>query len=195
MRDFIIIALGSILINNFVLSQFLGICPFIGVSKNIDSVIGMGLAVTFVMTLASLVTYILYKFFLFPKLIFLKTILFIIVIAVLVQLVEMIMKKKIPNLYNALGIYLPLITTNCAVLGVAVININKNYNLINSILNGFFGGLGFMLALFLLAVIREKLELSDVPKSFKGIPIAFISAGIIALAFLAFDKTMLEFIK
>jgi len=195
MKDFIIIALGSILVNNFVVSQFLGICPFIGVSKNIDSVIGMGLAVTFVMTLASLVTYILYRFFLFPNFIFLKTILFIIVIAVLVQLVEMVMRKKIPNLYNALGIYLPLITTNCAVLGVAVININKNYNLISSILNGFFGGLGFMFALFLLAVIREKLELSDVPKSLKGVPIAFISAGIIALAFLAFDKTMLEFIK
>ncbi len=195
MRDFIVIALGSILVNNFVLSQFLGICPFIGVSKNIDSVVGMGLAVTFVMTLASLVTFILYKVFLFPNFIFLKTILFIIVIAVLVQLVEMIMRKKIPNLYNALGIYLPLITTNCAVLGVAVININKNYNLISSILNGFFGGLGFMLALFLLAVIRERLELSDVPDSLRGLPIAFISAGIIALAFLAFDKTMLDFIK
>jgi len=192
-KQLIAISIGTIFINNFVLSQFLGLCPFIGVSKKLDSVMGMGLAVTFVMTMASLVTYLIYHFVLkIFEIEFLKIVSFILVIAALVQLVEIVLKKTIPVLYNALGIYLPLITTNCAVLGAAVLNIDKEYSFISSVVHGFMGGLSFLLALFLMATIRERLELADVPKPFKGVPIAFISAGLMALAFLAADKAMLS---
>ncbi len=196
MTNLLIISIGTIFINNFVLARFLGLCPFIGVSKKLDSVLGMGLAVIFVMTLASMVTYFIYTFILLPqKLGFLKIIVFILVIASLVQLVEIFLKKNIPSLYNALGIYLPLITTNCAVLGVAVLNVDLNYDFISSLVHGFMGGVSFLLALFLMATIRERLDLADVPKSFKGVPIAFISAGLMALAFMALDKSMLEYLK
>ncbi len=196
MLELIAISIGTIFINNFVLSQFMGLCPFIGVSKKLDSVLGMGLAVIFVMTLASIVTYLVYAYVLVIfHLEYLKTIVFILIIAGLVQLVEIFLKKNIPILYNALGIYLPLITTNCAVLGVAVLNIDKNYNFIQSTVHGFAGGVSFLLALFLMSTIREKLDLADVPKPFKGVPIAFISAGLMALAFLAADKGILDIFK
>ncbi|HOV14743.1 MAG TPA: RnfABCDGE type electron transport complex subunit A [Spirochaetota bacterium] len=196
MGELIAISLGAIFINNFVLARFLGLCSFVGVSKNLDSVLGMSLAVVFVMTIASMVTFVISHYVLQPAGIqFLQTISFILVIATLVQLIEIIMKKMFPALYNALGIYLPLITVNCAVLGVAVINIQENYNFINSTINGFMAGISYMLALFLMATIRVKLDLADVPPSFKGTPIAFITAGLMALAFLAADKTMLEFFK
>lgn len=196
MLELIAISIGTIFINNFVLSQFMGLCPFIGVSKKLDSVLGMGLAVIFVMTLASMVTYLVYAYILVLfHLEYLKTIVFILIIAGLVQLVEIFLKKNIPILYNALGIYLPLITTNCAVLGVAVLNIDKSYNFIQSTVHGFAGGVSFLLALFLMSTIREKLDLADVPKPFKGVPIAFISAGLMALAFLAADKGILDIFK
>jgi electron transport complex protein RnfA len=193
MREILGIAIGTIFINNYVLSRFLGLCPFIGVSKKIDSVLGMGLAVTFVMTLASMVTYVIYRSILEPAGIeFLRTISFILVIAALVQLVEIILKKTVPALYNALGIFLPLITTNCAVLGVAVINITENYTFFQSVFNGFMAGMSFLLALFLMATIREKLELASIPRPFKGVPIAFITAGLMAMAFAAADNSMLK---
>ncbi len=182
------IIISSILINNFVFARFLGICPFMGVSKKIESSIGMGMAVTFVMTLASGVTWIIDKFILVPYHIeYLRTIAFILIIASLVQFVEMAIEKLSPNLYKALGVFLPLITTNCAVLGVAIINIGENYNFIEAITNGFAGAVGFTLALIILAGIRERLEYSDVPASFKGIGIAFITAGILAMAFMGFS--------
>lgn len=182
------IIISSILINNFIFARFLGICPFMGVSKKIESSIGMGMAVTFVMTLASGVTWLINKFILVPYHIeYLRTIAFILIIASLVQFVEMAIEKLSPNLYKALGVFLPLITTNCAVLGVAIINIGENYNFIEAITNGFAGALGFTLALIILAGIRERLEYSDVPASFKGIGIAFITAGILAMAFMGFS--------
>lgn len=182
------IIISSILINNFIFARFLGICPFMGVSKKIESSIGMGMAVTFVMTLASGVTWLINKFILAPYHIeYLRTIAFILIIASLVQFVEMAIEKLSPNLYKALGVFLPLITTNCAVLGVAIINIGENYNFIEAITNGFAGALGFTLALIILAGIRERLEYSDVPSSFKGIGIAFITAGILAMAFMGFS--------
>ncbi len=182
------IIISSILINNFVFARFLGICPFMGVSKKIESSIGMGMAVTFVMTLASGVTWIIDKFILVPYHIeYLRTIAFILIIASLVQFVEMAIEKLSPNLYKALGVFLPLITTNCAVLGVAIINIGENYNFIEAITSGFAGAVGFTLALIILAGIRERLEYSDVPASFKGIGIAFITAGILAMAFMGFS--------
>ncbi len=182
------IIISSILINNFVFARFLGICPFMGVSKKIESSIGMGMAVTFVITLASGVTWIIDKFILVPYHIeYLRTIAFILIIASLVQFVEMAIEKLSPNLYKALGVFLPLITTNCAVLGVAIINIGENYNFIEAITNGFAGAVGFTLALIILAGIRERLEYSDVPASFKGIGIAFITAGILAMAFMGFS--------
>jgi len=193
--ELVSIAIATIFINNYVLSQFLGLCPFIGVSKKLDSVMGMGLAVIFVMTLASIITYLIYIQILLPlNLIFLRTIVFILVIAALVQFIEIILKKSIPALYDALGIYLPLITTNCAVLGVAVLNIDSNYSFIASTVNGFSGGVGFLIALFLMATIREKLDMADIPKPFKGMPIAFITAGLMALAFFAADKAMLSYL-
>lgn len=192
--NLLVIVVGAILINNFVLARFLGICPYIGVSKKLDSAIGMGMAVIFVMTIASFATWVIYYYLLRPDtgiwgidLTFLRTIAFILVIASLVQFVEMVIQKTAPSLYNALGIYLPLITTNCAVLGVAVLNIDENFNLLESIVNGAAAGVGFTLALILMAGIRERLELADIPKPLQGIPIAFIMAGLMSIAFLGFS--------
>ncbi len=183
----LIMAISSIFINNMILSRFLGLCPFLGVSKKIDSALGMGFAVIFVMTMASLFTWVIQAFILVPfNIKYLGTIAFILTIASLVQFVEMVIQKTAPALYKSLGVYLPLITTNCAVLGVAVININENLNLIESILNGFFGGVGFTFVLLLMAGIRERLEKAELPESMKGFPIALILAGCMALAFLGF---------
>lgn len=187
------IIITFILINNFVLSQFLGLCPFIGVSKNVGSAVGMGFAVTFVMSLAALATWAIQHFILIPFGIeFLQTITFILVIATLVQFVEMVIQKISTPLYKALGIYLPLITTNCAVLGIALIAVRSEYNAFESFVAGFAAGVGFLLAIVLMSTIRERLESEWVPKSFRGIPIAFISGGLMALAFMAFDKALLR---
>lgn len=191
--NLIAISIGAIFINNFVLSRFLGLCPFFGVSKKLSSATGMGMAVIFVMAIASSFTWIINKFILIPTdTLYLQPIAFILVIAALVQLVEMALQKYSPSLYEALGIYLPLITTNCAVLGVAIINSGLNpytgkaFSFVESLINGVMSGVGFMLALVLMAGIREKLEFSDIPKIFEGLPISFISAGLMALAFLGF---------
>lgn len=190
--SYIAIIITFVFINNFILTQFLGLCPFIGVSKNTESAVGMGFAVTFVMAIASVVTWLVYYYILIPlDLAYLQTITFILVIASLVQLVEMIVQKISPPLYKALGIFLPLITTNCAVLGIALINVTSKYNLLESFVAGIAAGLGFLLAIVLMANIREKLDLEDVPGPFKGVPIAFISGGLMALAFMAFDKALL----
>jgi len=182
------ILVSTIFINNYVLSRFLGICPFLGVSKKVSSAIGMGLAVTFVMALASVITYLLQYLVLVPlKIEFMQTIVFILVIAALVQLVEMAIQKFSPSLYQALGVYLPLITTNCCVLGVAIININESYTLIESLVNGVGAALGFTLAIVLFAGIREKMEFSPIAKPLQGFPIALISAGLMSLAFLGFQ--------
>jgi electron transport complex protein RnfA len=181
-----------IFINNFILTQFLGLCPFFGVSKSSESAIGMGMAVTFVMGLASIATWLVYHYLLLPlDLAYMQTLAFILVIAALVQLVEMVIMKNSPALYQALGIYLPLITTNCAVLGIALINITQGYNLMESFCAGVAGGLGFTLAIVLMSNIRERLDLMPVRKVFKGVPIAFISGGLMALAFMSFDKALL----
>ncbi len=182
------ISIAAIFINNFVLARFLGLCPFFGVSKKLSSAMGMGMAVIFVMTVASMFTWVIYKFVLVPyEVIYLYTIVFILVIASLVQLVEMVLQKFSPALYDALGIFLPLITTNCAILGVAVLNtVKEDYNFLESIVNGIMSGVGFTLALVLMAGIRERLELADIPKSLEGLPIAFITAGLMAIAFLGF---------
>lgn len=186
--ELVLLSLSTILVNNFVLVQFMGICPFLGVSKKVDTAIGMSLAVTFVMTVASAVTYLLQTYVLEVFGIeYMQTVAFILVIAVLVQFVEMVLKKMMPALYNALGIYLPLITTNCAVLGVAILNITKEYDFIHSVTYGFSGGLSFMLAILLFAGVRERLETADIPKALKGFPIALITAGLIAMAFLGFQ--------
>ncbi len=182
------IALGAILVNNFILVQFLGICPFMGVSKKLDTAVGMGLAVTFVMGLASAFTWAVNEWLLVPlHLEYMKTVAFILVIAALVQFVEMFLQKAMPSLYAALGIYLPLITTNCAVLGVALNNIQYGYNFLESVVYGITGGLGFLLAIVLFASIRERLEFSEVPKCFEGFPIALITAGLMALSFMGFS--------
>lgn len=190
-----IIAIGTIFINNFVLMRFLGICPYIGVSKQLDSAVGMGMAVIFVMTLASFATFLIYAYLLDPAtniwgsdvdLRFLRTVSFILVIASLVQFVEMVIQKTAPALYKSLGIYLPLITTNCAVLGVAVLNIEDNYTMIESLVNGFSAGIGFTLALVLMAGLREKFEMIAIPKPLQGVPIALIMAGLMSIAFLGF---------
>lgn len=182
------ITLGAILVNNFILSQFLGICPFMGVSKKVDTAVGMGGAVTFVMGLASLFTWLLNEFLLVPlELEYMQTVAFILVIASLVQFVEMFLQKSVPSLYAALGIYLPLITTNCAVLGVALLNIQNKFNLLESIVYGITGGLGFLLAIVLFASIRERLVFSKPPKAFEGFPIALIAAGLMALSFMGFS--------
>ena len=182
------LALGAILVNNFIFSQFLGICPFMGVSKKTDTALGMGLAVTFVMGLASAVCWPINHFLLEPYgLEFMQTIAYILVIASLVQFVEMFLKKAVPSLYSALGIFLPLITTNCAVLGVVLLNTQNHYNFIYSLVYGVTGGLGFLLAIFLFASVRERLEFSKCPKSFEGFPIALITAGLIALCFMGFS--------
>ncbi|MBC3898279.1 electron transport complex subunit RsxA [Acetobacterium malicum] len=184
----IFIMISAIFINNFVLSRFLGICPFLGVSKQVETAVGMGVAVTFVMALASAITYVVQYSILDPLgLGYLQTIAFILIIAALVQLVEMIIKKSSPSLYQALGVYLPLITTNCAVLGVALINIQNEYNFIETIFNGVGAALGFTLAIVLFAGIRERLETSAVPKALEGFPIALLTAGLMAIAFLGFS--------
>lgn len=184
----IFIMISAIFVNNFVLSRFLGICPFLGVSKQVETAVGMGVAVTFVMALASAITYVVQYSILDPLgLGYLQTIAFILIIAALVQLVEMIIKKSSPALYQALGVYLPLITTNCAVLGVALINIQNEYNFIETIFNGVGAALGFTLAIVLFAGIRERLETSAVPKALEGFPIALLTAGLMAIAFLGFS--------
>lgn len=182
-----LLLLSSILVNNFVLSRFLGVCPFLGVSKKVETALGMGFAVTFVMALASVISYLVHYYILVPwNIEFLQTIAFILVIAALVQLVEMALQKLVPSLYRALGVYLPLITTNCAVLGVAIINITEEYTLIQTLVNGVGAAIGFTLAIVLFAGIRERLELSRVPEAMKGFPIALITAGLMAMAFLGF---------
>ena len=186
--ELLAISLGAILANNFIFSQFLGICPFLGVSKKVDTAVGMGLAVTFVMGLASAVCFVVNKFVLIPLgLGYMQTVAFILVIASLVQFVEMFLKKMIPSLYKALGIYLPLITTNCAVLGVVLLNVQNNYNFISSVVYGITGGIGFLVAIVLFASIREKLVFADYPKAFEGFPIALVTAGLMALAFMGFS--------
>lgn len=175
------------LVNNFVLSQFLGICPFLGVSKKVETAAGMGGAVLFVITLSSAITSVLYNFLLVPNnLQYLNTIVFIMVIAALVQFVEMVLKKMMPSLYKSLGVYLPLITTNCAVLGVALLSVQNEYTIVESIVNGVGASIGFFLAIILMAGIREKLETSNIPEAFKGTPITLITAGLMAIAFCGF---------
>jgi len=188
MSELIIIALGAALVNNVVLSQFLGLCPFLGVSKKTNTAAGMGTAVIFVITLASFVAAIIYKFVLDPLgLDYLKTIVFILVIAALVQFVEMFLKKFMPSLYEALGVYLPLITTNCAVLGVALNNVQDSYGILESVVNGFATAAGFTIAIVILAGIREKIEYNDIPAPFKGMPIVLVTAGLMAIAFCGFS--------
>ncbi|MBN2618740.1 MAG: RnfABCDGE type electron transport complex subunit A [Spirochaetales bacterium] len=191
--DIIGIVFTYVLVSNVILTQFLGLCPFIGVSKNTESAVGMGFAVTFVITLATLFTWMLYNWLLVPAgLEYLKVISFILVIASLVQFVEMFVKKNSPSLYKALGIYLPLITTNCAVMGIALLVVEvEKLSLFNSVLAGFSAGIGFLVAILLMSAIREQLEIEWVPKGLKGTPIAFISAGLMAMAFMAFDKALL----
>ena len=181
------ISLGAILTNNFIFSQFLGVCPFLGVSKKIDTAVGMGGAVTFVMALASAFCFFINKVLVALHLEFMQTVAFILVVASLVQFVEMFLKKAVPSLYTALGVYLPLITTNCAVLGVALLNVQNNYNFIESVVYGITGGLGFLLAILLFAAVREQTEFSETPKAFEGFPIALITSGLIALAFMGFS--------
>ena len=181
------IALGAILINNFIFSQFLGICPFMGVSKKMDTAAGMGFAVIFVMGLASALCYPVNLLLNALGLKYMQTVAFILVIAALVQLVEMFLKKAIPTLYQALGVYLPLITTNCAVLGVVLLNVQEGCNFIESVVYGITGGAGFLLAIVLFASIRERLEFADPPKAFKGFPIALVAAGLMALCFMGFQ--------
>ncbi len=187
-RDLLILLVGSSLVSNVVLSQFLGLCPFLGVSKKIKTAAGMGAAVIFVITLASAVAGVIYKFILTPlNITFLQTIVFILVIAALVQFVEMFLKKAIPSLYEALGVYLPLITTNGAVLGVALTNVQKNYGIGTGVVNGFATALGFTIAIVILAGIREKMEFNDIPQSFKGMPSVLLTAGLMAIAFCGFS--------
>ena len=182
------ISLGAILTNNFIFSQFLGCCPFLGCSSKVDTATGMGIAVVFVMGLASAICWVIYTYILVPlQLAFLNTLAFILVIAALVQLVEMFLKKSVPSLYSALGIYLPLITTNCAVLGVVLLNVQNNYNFIESLVYGVTGGLGFMLAIVLFASVRERIAFSDYPECVEGFPICLVSAGLVALAFMGFS--------
>ena len=186
--ELLAITLGAILANNFIFSQFLGICPFLGVSKKVDTAVGMGFAVTFVMGLASAITWAVNKFILIPfDLGYMQTVAFILVIASLVQFIEMFLQKAVPSLYTALGVYLPLITTNCAVLGVALLNIQNNYGFISSVVYGITGGVGFLVAIVLFASIRERLVFADYPECFEGFPIALVTAGLMALAFMGFS--------
>lgn len=188
------LSLNSILIENFIFSKFLGICPFLGVSKKRNTAVGMGFAVIFTMTLASALTYVVYRFILVPaELEYLKTIAFIIVIASLVQFIEMFLQKSLPALYSALGIYLPLITTNCAVLGVALLNITNEYNFLFSVVYGFMAGVGFLLAIVLLSLVRERIEYCDIPEPFRGFPIALIASGLLSIAFMGFSGFTLPF--
>ncbi|EFA89723.1 electron transporter RnfA [Peptoniphilus lacrimalis DNF00528] len=187
LKSIFIILVSTILVNNYVFAQFLGVCPFLGVSAKVDTAIGMGIAVTFVVVLASALTWMIQIFILNPlNIAYLQTIAFILVIASLVQFVEMFIKKASPALYTAMGVYLPLITTNCVVLGVAVLNIQKEYNLIETIFSGFGASVGFTLALLFMSCLREKLAIGNVPKALQGVPIALVSAGLMALAFSGF---------
>ena len=188
MKGLILILMGGVLINNYVLQQFLGICPFLGVSKKVNQASGMGIAVTFVMLCATAATYPIYKFVLVPlKLEYLQTIVFILVIATLVQFVEIMLKRFIPSLFKALGVYLPLITTNCAVLGVAIKNITDGYNFAESMVSSLGVGLGFLLAMVMFAGVRGRIENCPAPKAFKGLPVTLIAASIVALAFFGFS--------
>jgi len=186
-KDVIFIMLSVILVDNYVLSKFLGICPFPGVSKSLNTAIGMSGAVIFVMTLASAITYLVYEFLLLPyDLEYLRTISFILVIASLVQFVEIILKKFIPPLYKALGIYLPLITTNCAVLGVAILSVDNGYNFLYSVIYGFGAGIGFALAMIIFSGVRQRIAISDIPRSLEGLPISLVAASLVSLAFFGF---------
>lgn len=188
MNSLILIALGAALVNNVVLSQFLGLCPFLGVSKKVNTAAGMGIAVIFVITLASGVAAVIYQLVLVPlDITYLATIVFILVIAALVQFVEMFLKKYAQPLYKSLGVYLPLITTNCAVLGVALVNVQKSYDILTSVVNGAATATGFTIAIIILAGLREKMEYNDVPESFKGMPITLLTAGLMAIAFCGFS--------
>ena len=188
MRELLMIAVGAAFINNVVLSQFLGICAFVGVSKKTETAAGMGAAVVFVIAISSLIAGVIYKYILTPfDVTYLQTIVFILVIAALVQFVEMVVKKYSMSLYNALGVYLPLITTNCAVLGVALINVTKNYSILEGVVNGFATAVGFLIAIVLMAGIREKTEYNDIPESFKGSPIVLLTACLMAIAFFGFS--------
>lgn len=187
-KELLVILISSSLVNNVVLSQFLGLCPFLGVSKKTNTAAGMGAAVIFVITLASAVAGAIYKFILLPfHITYLQTIVFILVIAALVQFVEMFLKKFMPGLYQALGVYLPLITTNCAVLGVALTNVQKNYGILAGIVNGFATAVGFTVSIIILAGIREKMAHNDIPESFRGMPIVLVTAGLMAIAFCGFS--------
>ncbi len=188
MRQLLMIAIGSALVNKVVLSQFLGLCPFLGVSKKMDTAAGMGSAVIFVLTLSSFCTSVIYKFVLVKTgLEYLQTIVFILVIAALVQLVEMFLKKTMPALYKSLGVYLPLITTNCAVLGVALLNVKSSYSILEGTVNGFATAVGFTIAIVLMAGIREKIQYNDIPKAFQGMPIVLLTAGLMSIAFFGFS--------
>lgn len=188
MKELLLIAVGAALVNNVVLSQFLGICPFLGVSKNVKTAAGMGGAVIFVITISSFVTSVIYQLILVPaKFEYLQTIVFILVIAALVQFVEMFLKKAMPPLYKSLGVYLPLITTNCAVLGVALTNVTKSYSILEGLVSGFATACGFLVAIVLMAGIREKIEYNDVSESFRGTPIVLVTAGLMAIAFFGFS--------
>lgn len=188
MNQYFAILVGGLLVNNFVLSQFLGICPFLGVSKKLSSATGMSVAVIFVMMLATAATWPIYHYLLLPNdLSYLQTIVFILIIAALVQLVEIVLRRFIPPLYQALGIYLPLITTNCAVLGVTILNIDSNYTFLQSMVNALGAGLGFMLAMVMFAGVRERLESAEVPETLKGMPITLIAASVVSVAFLGFQ--------
>ncbi len=187
-KELLVILIASSLVNNVVLSQFLGLCPFLGVSKKTETATGMGVAVIFVITLASAVAGAIYQFVLVPfDIAYLQTIVFILVIAALVQFVEMFLKKFIPGLYQSLGVYLPLITTNCAVLGVALTNVQKNYGILTGVVNGFATAVGFTISIIILAGIREKLKYNDIPESFQGMPIVLVTAGLMAIAFCGFS--------
>lgn len=201
LAELVLIAVGSAIVNNVVLSQFLGICPFLGVSKKTETAAGMGGAVIFVITLSSFITGLIYKFilanpFLVRKgidLTYLKTIVFILVIAALVQFVEMFLKKSMPSLYQSLGVYLPLITTNCAVLGAALVNVSNQYDFLSSVVYGFAAGVGFLLAIVMLALVRERIQEQSIPKPFRGFPIALIAAAILSIAFMGFQGLSLPF--
>ena len=188
MKELLIILVSSAIVNNVVLSQFLGLCPFLGVSKSVETAAGMGGAIIFVITLSSFVTGIIYNAILVPtNLTYLQTIVFILLIAALVQFVEMFLKKAMPSLYQALGVYLPLITTNCAVLGVALTNVQKGYNVLQGTINGFATAVGFTISIVLMAGIREKIAYNDIPKSFQGLPTVLLTAGLMAIAFFGFS--------
>ena len=188
MKELILLAVGAAIVNNVVLSQFLGICPFLGVSKKTETAAGMGGAVIFVITISSFITALIYKFILLPLNIeYLQTIVFILVIAALVQFVEMFLKKSMPPLYESLGVYLPLITTNCAVLGVCLTNVTKEYGILESVINGFATAFGFFIAIVLMAGLREKIEYNDIPKTFQGTAIVLITACLMSIAFMGFS--------